>query len=111
MAHDVWLPKGYMLPGRIKIRSLLYTGDNWQIFATDGLSNILLVRPKLAEKWSTSGLLDAAVFGRVPFGNEIFWSILSDKNIPWDLLEAASPRRTQLMHWLLLWLSMNLESY
>ena len=79
MAHDVWLPKGYMLPGRIKIRSLLYTGDNWQIFATDGLSNILLVRPKLAEKWSTSGLLDAAVFGRVPFGNEIFWSILSDK--------------------------------
>ena len=111
MAHDVWLPKGYMLPGRIKIRSLLYTGDNWQIFATDGLSNILLVRPKLAEKWSTSGLLDAAVFGRVPLGMKYSGVFSVTKNIPWDLLEAASPRRTQLMHWLLLWLSMNLDSY
>ena len=79
MANDVWLPKGHMLPDGAKIRSLLYSGDDWQIFDTYGLSHILLVRPELAENWDAHGFLDAAVFGDISFGSETFRSLSSHK--------------------------------
>ena len=40
MENDLWLPKGYELPDGSKIRSLLYSGDEWQIFDTNGSNNI-----------------------------------------------------------------------
>lgn len=79
MANDVWLPKGYLLPDGSKTRSLLHFGDNWQIFETNGASNILLVRPELADNWDIHGLLDASVLGNISFGTEIFRSINSHK--------------------------------
>ena len=79
MTHDVWLPKGYLLPDGTRIRSLLYSGDNWQIFETDGLNNILLVRPELAESWDANGFLDAAVFNSISFGRDAFWSLRCPK--------------------------------
>jgi hypothetical protein len=39
MATDLWLPYGFELPDGSKIRSLLYSGDEWQIFDTDDSNN------------------------------------------------------------------------
>jgi cell division protease FtsH len=79
MAKDLWLPKGYELPDRSKIRSLLYSGDEWQIFNTKGSNNILLTRPELARKWNECGFLNDSLFGDVSFGTESFRSLSSHK--------------------------------
>lgn len=96
MANDVWLPKGHMLPGGMKVRSLLHSGDNWQIFTTDGLCNILVVRTELAEHWGTSGLLNSAVFERVSFGDDIFWCLLSSKKYILEPVESANPPKNMV---------------
>ena len=67
MAKDLWLPKGFELSDGSKIRSLLYSGDEWQIFDTNGSNNILLTRPELARKWDEFGFLDESLFGDVAF--------------------------------------------
>lgn len=79
MTNDVWLPKGHTLENESKIRSLLYSGNDWQIFNTDGLNNILLVRPELAQKWGKTGFIDDSLFGEVVFGAESFRSLISHK--------------------------------
>ena len=95
MANDVWLPKDYVLPDGARIRSLLHSGDNWQIFATDGSSNILLTRPELAEQWNTHGLLDADMFAHITFGNEKFRSFASHKKYLMEPVERGnSPEST-----------------
>ena len=75
MAKDLWMPKGFELPDGSKIRSLLYSGDEWQIYDTNGLNNILLARPELAWKWDEFGFLDKSLFGDVAFGNKSFRSL------------------------------------
>jgi adenylate kinase family enzyme len=79
MAKDLWLPKGFGLPDGSKTRSLLYSGDEWQIFDTNGSNNILLTRPELAQKWDEFGFLDESLFGDVAYGNESFRSLSSHK--------------------------------
>ncbi|MFN9434991.1 MAG: ATP-binding protein [Planctomycetota bacterium] len=79
MAKDLWLPKGFELPDGSKIRSLLYSGDEWQIFDTSGSNTILLTRPELARKWDEFGFLNESLFGDVAFGNESFRSLSSHK--------------------------------
>ena len=79
MAKDVWLPKGYELPDRSKIRSLLYSGDEWQIFDTNGSNNILLTRPELVRRWDESGFLDESLFVDVSFGVESFRCLSNHK--------------------------------
>lgn len=79
MAKDLWLPKGHELPDGSKIRSLLYSGDEWQIFDTNGSNNILLTRPELAWKWHASGFLDGPLLGDVSFGTESFRSLSSHR--------------------------------
>lgn len=79
MAKDLWLPKGYELPDGSKIRSLLYSGDEWQIFDTNGSNNILITRPELVRKWNEYGFLDASLFGNVSFGTEEFRILSSHK--------------------------------
>ena len=72
MAKDVWLPRGHNLPDGSKIRSLLYSGDSWQIFDTNGSNNILLACPYLARKWNDCGFLDASLFGVLSFGSKSY---------------------------------------
>jgi adenylate kinase family enzyme len=79
MAKDLWLPKGFELPDGSKIRSFLYSGDEWQIFDTNGSNNILLTRPELARKWDEFGFLDESLFGDVVFESESFRSLNSHK--------------------------------
>lgn len=79
MAKDLWLPRGFELPDGSKIRSLLYSGEDWQIFDTNGPINILLTRPELARKWDEFGFLDESLFEDVAFGCESFRSLSSHK--------------------------------
>ena len=79
MANESWLPKGFELPDGSKIRSLLFSGDEWQIFDTNGSNNILLTRPDLVQKWNEGGFLDESLFADVAFGSESFRSLSSHK--------------------------------
>lgn len=79
MTKDLWLPKGYELPDGSKIGSLLYSGDEWQIFATNASNNILLTRPELARRWTDSGLLNESLLWEVYFGTDLFLSLSSHK--------------------------------
>jgi hypothetical protein len=79
MAKDLWLPKGYKLPDGSKIRSLLYSGDEWQIFDTTGSSNILLAHPGLAQRWCEGGFLDESLLEEVSFGTKTFRSLSCHK--------------------------------
>jgi len=77
MVKDLWLPRGYELPDGSKIRSLLYSGDEWQIFDTNGSNNILLTRPELARRWPESGFLDESMLEEISFGIKTFRSLSS----------------------------------
>jgi cell division protease FtsH len=77
MSNDLWLPNGYALAGGANIRSLLFSGDDWQVFDTDGSDNILLVRPELAQRWNDSGYLDESLLGEIIFGAGSFRSLRS----------------------------------
>ena len=79
MENDLWLPKGYDLPDGTKIRSLLYSGDDWQIFDTNGSNNILVTRPELMRKWNDCGYLDESLFTEISSGTESFSSLSSHK--------------------------------
>ncbi len=79
MANDLWLFKGYELPDGSKIRSLLYSGDEWQIFDTNASNNILVTRPDLVRKWNDCGFLDESLFTEVSSGTESFCSLSSHK--------------------------------
>ena len=69
MAKDLWLPRGFEFPDGSKIRSLLCSGEDWQVFDTNGSNNILLARPELALKWDEFGFLDESLFRDVVFGS------------------------------------------
>lgn len=79
MTKDLWLPKGYQLADRSKIRSLLFSGDDWQIFDTNGSDYILLARRDLVEKWSDTDFLNDSLFGEITFGAASFRSLSSHK--------------------------------
>ena len=92
MVRDLWLPKGFVLPDGSKLRSLLYSGVEWQIFDTDGLNNILLVRPQLVRKWDEFGFISKSLFVDIGFGSESFQSLTSNKKYILTAVEnGASP--------------------
>lgn len=79
MAKDLWLPKGYELVDGSKIRSFLFSGEDWQIFDTDGSVNILLARPELAQKWNDTSFLDESLLVEIKFGATSFRYLKSHK--------------------------------
>ena len=79
MAKDLWLPKGHELQDGLKVRALLFSGDDWQIFDTNGSSNILLARPELAQKWHEVGFFDESLLGKIQFGAASFRLLSSHK--------------------------------
>lgn len=87
MAKDIWLPKGFELADGSKIRSLLYAGEEWQIYDTNGSNNILLTRPELGRKWENVGLLDESLLRNVAFGSESFRSLSSPKKFTLSAVE------------------------
>jgi len=89
MAKDLWLHKGYKLADGSKIRSLLFSGNDWQIFDTHGASNILLARPELAQKWWETGLLDKSQLGNITFSAASYRSLSSHKKYAMEPVESG----------------------
>lgn len=79
MVKGLWLPKGYELLDGSKIQSLIYFGDEWQIFDTNGSNNILVMCSKLMKKWNDCGFIDESLFVEASFGTESFSSLSSHK--------------------------------
>lgn len=79
MANDLWLPKGYKLPDGSSLQSLLYSGDDWQIFDTSGQNHVLLASDELVKKWIQAHLLDASVFTAIMFGTALFQALIIHK--------------------------------
>jgi len=79
MDKDLWLPKGFKLVDGSKIRSLLFSGDDWQIYNTQGAGNILIAKHDLAQKWCKAGFIDESLFGNIHFGSVSFMSLSSEK--------------------------------
>lgn len=79
MTKDLWLPRGYKLPDGTIIKSLLFLGEDWQIFDTSGSINILIVRPELVQKWNDTCLFSEALFDRIEFGKTSFKVLSSHK--------------------------------
>ncbi len=68
MAKDLWLPKGYEIAGGLRIHSLLFSGDDWQIFQVHGSGSILITYPELAKKWSDKGFIENSLMREIQFG-------------------------------------------
>lgn len=69
MAHDAWLPIGFVLPDGAKTRVALFEGANWQILETQGDGRALVVQQALARRWLDAGLIDDGVFTAFQFGD------------------------------------------
>jgi hypothetical protein len=78
MALDLWLPIGYDLIDDLKIKSIRYAGDDWQILDTNGHYNILLLRYDLALKLQENNFIDKSLFINILFGLDTFAYILSN---------------------------------
>lgn len=89
MVKDLWLPKGHTLADGSRIRSLLFSGDEWQILDTNGSENILIARPELAQKWSVAGFLDESLLGDISFGTLAFRSLNSHKRFALSPVESG----------------------
>lgn len=79
MAKDLWLPNGYELTDGLKIKSLLFSGDEWQIFNTHGEGIILVAQPELAQKWCKVGFLEPSLLRIITFGPASFHYLSSQK--------------------------------
>lgn len=77
MKQDLWIPRGYELPGGPKVRSLLYSGDDWQIYDAVGPGTILFARLNLVKRWSETNFIDDSLFGEVSIGNESFRTLIN----------------------------------
>jgi len=96
MGKDLWLPKGYELADGSKIRSLLFSGDSWQILDTNGSDNILLALPKLAQRWFDNGFLDESLFGEITFGTSSFRVLSSHKKYLLVPVESGGPPESKV---------------
>ena len=79
MASPLWLPKGYELPDSSRIRSVIYSDTEWQIFDTNGSNNILVANQELVRKWNDGGFLDEALFEKLSSETGSFFSLSSPK--------------------------------
>lgn len=63
MSKDILLPNGFELPNESRVKSLLFSGIEWQIFDTNGSDIILIARPELAKRWIECGFLVDSLMG------------------------------------------------
>lgn len=80
MSRDQWLPKGYELSNGLKIRTLKFTGESWQIFTLSDGSHVLVAHDKLVRKWLEQGFLQSSLFGSVNLGDVSLSYLFSKKS-------------------------------
>ena len=90
MAKDLWLPRGYELADGSTVRSLLFSGDDWQIFDTDGSANVLLARTELAQRWTDAKVLEESLLCELTFGSMTFRNLSTHKRYAITPVENAN---------------------
>lgn len=92
MKKDPWFPRGLELQGSLKIRSLVYDGTYYQIYALAGKERrALLVRDDLASSWLHQGLLHENMLLRLRFGPTDFFYLTSDQRVLAPVFACPSP--------------------
>lgn len=89
MPRDVWLPIGYAIRKDLKIKRLLSSGKDWQIFDTVGTNKILVARANLVEKWRTCGLLDNSWLECFMFGQDVYYALITGKEFVLETLRSC----------------------
>ena len=90
MTKDLWLPKGYKLNDGSKIRSLLFSGDEWQIYETHESDNVLFSRPSLAKRWTDEGFIDESLLVKFTFGDALYRSLRSQRKYALASVESGT---------------------
>ena len=89
MARDVWFPIGYAIRSDSKIKRLLSSGKDWQIFDTFGTNKVLVARTELAEKWCACGLLDISWFVDINFGQDVYHALITEKEFALETISSC----------------------
>lgn len=92
MKKDLWLPQGFDLPEGMKIKSLVYDGTYYQIYALTRQENrALLASVDLARSWIDCGLWSDDVLQRLSFGPADFLYLTSDRRILAPVFACPNP--------------------
>lgn len=75
MSHDAWLPIGFELQDGAKCHTVLFSGPDWQIVATQAGGRALLVHEALARHWLDLGLIEDGTLNTFQFGRRQIRSI------------------------------------
>lgn len=78
MKLDSWLPFGYEIGDRGRIRAVHYSSQAWQIYELDSGDHALVASNELCEKWISCDLIDQTHSDSISFGARQLRSIVSD---------------------------------
>ena len=70
MPLDAWLPVGYELPGKLRVRGPVAEGRDWQICEIRGGGRVLLAREPIARRWFDAGFLEEGTFSSFEYGTD-----------------------------------------
>jgi hypothetical protein len=94
MLCDIWLPIGYEMSDESKIKELLFSELNFQIYDTTGSNKAIIVRSYLADKWLKSGFIDKNLFNKFIFGSENFYVLYSNKKYVTEPVQKMEPPKS-----------------
>jgi len=85
---DQWLPRQYEIEPGLKAGKTCFSGDQWQIIRAEA-SNVLLVKPLLADKWLESHLLIEGQLKRLSFGDQEYFYVITEDQYSLSSVETA----------------------
>lgn len=95
MSTDQWLPNGADLGTDFKLRSLLQSGDGWQIFRTKGRSLVLVVEAALVDWWCSLALIEKDLFSALSIGGKDFFYLSSGADATIEPVSAGGGPQTK----------------
>jgi cell division protease FtsH len=75
---DPWLPMGFELAQGLSCGRALFDGPGWQIVELTGRARALLAHEALAQRWTSSGLVEEAALRGLAFGSARYRSLISE---------------------------------
>ena len=66
---DAWLPVGFAVTPVGHLAGVLWSGTDWQIFATQEGGRALVAHQSLADKWADAGIVECASLVSLRFGD------------------------------------------
>jgi cell division protease FtsH len=88
---DPWLPMGFELAQGLACGRALFDGPGWQIVELTGRARALLAHEALAQRWSSSGLVDEAALRVLAFGSARYRSLISEAGFELCPVAEAKP--------------------